>query len=77
MKGLIKRLAQLERLLEPEVPFKSVPVIFPDTDGGFLCRGIHYATEEDARAAFPYSEFFVCVQVVDGRKPHKEATANA
>jgi hypothetical protein len=77
MKGLIKRLQQLERLLEPEETLKPVPVIISDLDGGFNCRGIHYATEEDAKAAFPDSDFCVVVQVVDGRKPQKEVVANA
>ncbi len=77
MKGLIKRLQQLERDLAPEEPYPVVPVIMPDVGGGFLCRGIHYDTEEDAKAAFPDSDFFVCVQVVDGRKPQKEVVSNA
>ncbi len=77
MKGLVKRLQQLERDLAPEEPYPFVPVIVPNIEGGFLCRGVHYATEEDAKAAFPDSDFFVCAQVVDGRKPQEEVTANA
>lgn len=76
-KALIKRLSQLERLLEPEEPLRPVPVLFPDTGGGFLCHGVHYDTEDAARAAFPDSDFCVVVQVVDGRRPRNEEFSDA
>jgi len=76
MKGLIKRLQQLERVLAPEEPYPVVPVIMPDVDGGFTCRGVHYDTEDSAKSAFPDADGYVVVQVVDGRKPHKEAIDN-
>ncbi|MEA4856061.1 hypothetical protein [Solidesulfovibrio sp.] len=76
-KELMKRLEQLERLLEQDEPFKPTPIVFPDVNGGLTCRDVHYDTEEDVKAAFPDADLIVFVQVVDGRKPHKEVVSNA
>ena len=76
-KAVLKRLSQLERLLEPEEHLEPVPVIFPEVGGGFLCRGVHYESEDAAKAAFPDADFCVVVQVVDGRRQHMEAVADA